>query len=159
MRILQMMWSRYRETNDPTGKSWHWSQMFEPHPFLPFAGVAVAKSFRRIDAPVELKRYFKNENEDPFSLITVEKKDDFTLRHKLILSVLQNLPPGTKVQIHSHTPVHTIAYAKLGFTKIGPIKNPKYPDAHIDLLEATREHILEKITALLYKRAAAHSNP
>jgi hypothetical protein len=100
-------------------------------------------------SPVELKRYFKNDLEDPLGITEVKQKNELKLRHSMLYKAIEALPEGQMVEIHAHTKAHVIAYAKLGFVDSGLIVNPKYPDIEIRLLKATREQALQHIKAIL----------
>ncbi|MGZ3775867.1 MAG: hypothetical protein ACXVCY_19240 [Pseudobdellovibrionaceae bacterium] len=157
MLIIEMNWQEYKSTHN-TLDSWRSTQMFGSNIFWPFAGVAIAKPTNNSKGSVELKRYFKNDIEDPFEILNISKKDDYTLRQELLLHALEELPPNTVIQIHSHTKVHTLAYQRLGFNSTSQIQNPKYPNATIDLLEANKEEVIKKIKILLQQRQAERLN-
>lgn len=133
-------------------------------PFLPLAGIAQAKSLysaltpeawananiKPIKYPVELKRYFKNDIEDPLNLLNLSKKaDDFIIRHKMLYQTIEAMPPETPLEIHAHSILHVRAYSKLGFKNVGLIKSEKFKDTEIHLLKATREEALENIKRIL----------
>lgn len=120
-------------------------------PFLPFAGVSWAKDILDTNAPAELKRYFKNDIEDPLDLASTTDKNEFSLRHKMLYRVIESLPEKSSIEIHAHSMVHVKAYAKLGFKKSGIIENKKYPGIKIYLLKAQREEALDKISTILNK--------
>jgi hypothetical protein len=132
--------------------------------FLPLTGMAQAKSIYSgitpeayalmgttpIKYPVELKRYFKNDIEDPFNLLDIKAKtDDFIIRHKMIYKVIENLPSETPLEIHAHSILHVRAYSKFGFKDTGRINSEKYKNVDIHLLKASRETVMEKIKTIL----------
>lgn len=118
-------------------------------PLMPIAGVSVAFSIADTNTPVELKRYFKHEPEDPLNFADVKQKNEFKLRHLMLYRIIEELPAGKVIEIHAHTKAHIIAYAKLGFIDAGLITNLKYPDIKIHLLKATREQALLHIKSIL----------
>lgn len=135
-------------------------------PFMPMAGIAQAvhswfsvtpemyKHFglTPVKHPVELKRYFKNEMEDPLNLLSLDpRKDEFLIRNKMIYKTVERLPVGTALEIHAHTDHHVDAYAKWGFVNSGLIKSEKFKDAKVHLLEASREEMLLKLKAIIDK--------
>lgn len=149
--ILTEKIDRYHAAADPQSKNAILNEIAQPtEAFLPMAGMVLAKPFLTGTKAVELKRYFKNDLEDPFHILGVQtKKNDFVVRHQMIYDVVKSLPPGTSLEIHAHTKVHIIAYLKLGFTKGETIANEKFPDATVTLLKAQREDVLEKIKTIL----------
>lgn len=118
-------------------------------PLLPFAGLFIATDMFRENTPSELKRYFSNKDEDPLNLADPASKDEFILRHRMIYRAVEHMPKGAPLEIHAHTLVHARAYKKLGFKQSKIIRNEKYPEVQIYLLEAKREDVLEKIDSLL----------
>lgn len=135
-------------------------------PFLPLAGMAEAQSYlvymrpkvknavglSMDKTPVELKRYFKNDLEDPLGLLNLDpSKNEFLIRNRMIYKMIEKLPEGTPLEIHAHTAYHVKAYAKWGFVDVGLIKSEKFKDTEVHLLTATREEMLLKIKAIIDK--------
>ena len=150
LRILQQIWNHNVEPNTTgSAKNFSFTDLVSYHPVFPLAGLITSGHRQNSQYVVELKRYFKNDDEDPFELTEISKKDDFLLRHRLILSAVENLEANSILQIHSHTRVHTATYRKLGFSVTQEITNPKFPAEKIDLLESTREKVIEKIRAII----------
>jgi hypothetical protein len=118
-------------------------------PLYPVAGVALSSSKKNPTAPIEIKRYFKNEFEDPLGMVGVSEKNDFRDRHEMLYEVFKALPAGQALEIHAHSVVHARAYIKLGFKKTEVLENPLYPGVAVYLLKATREEVMEKIQAIL----------
>ena len=140
--------------NDPT------------EPFMPMAGMAQAKhawikvtpeayalmGLKPVKYPVELKRYFKNDMEDPLGLLNINtKENEFLIRNKMIYKIIEKLPEGTPLEIHAHTSDHVTAYAKWGFVDVGLIESEKFKDMKVHLLTASREEMLLKIKAIIDK--------
>lgn len=165
MKLLNDIMSQYSNATTAESKRIVLNQLYQARtPFLPMAGMAQAKSYlsnwpqsyfesfglKKPSYPIELKRYFANEFEDPLNLVpTKSTKNEFLIRHKMILRTIEQFPEGQKLEIHSHTPLHTRAYAKLGFIDQGVIKAEKFSDGYLHLLTATREAVIEKIRSIL----------
>ncbi|MFN3454225.1 MAG: hypothetical protein ACK41T_04640 [Pseudobdellovibrio sp.] len=119
--------------------------------FLPLAGLVLTEHYLNKNAPSEFKRYFKNEFEDPFNLLSLKKKNDHILRMKLIKTIVESKSNKKIFEIHAHTETHVQQYLKLGFEVISEIKNPKFPGAKVYLLQAKKNQIIPKINSILGK--------
>lgn len=152
LHILQHWIELYEMEKEPKAKQEILDRISQPEdPFLPFSGVVASVSFLDPQAPVELKRYFKNDLEDPLGLIQPKEKNDFVQRHLMLAKTIEMLPGKTVLEIHAHSLVHARAYLKLGFKKESIIENPKYPGVQVHLLKGVREEVLEKIKLILNK--------
>lgn len=150
LRVLESQVNDYKAAQDAKTQKDLLSDLAQPtDPYLPLSGVSVTYSMIDATKPMEIKRYFKNDHEDPLSLMQLQDKNEFQVRHKMIYKMIESLPPGQELEIHAHTLVHARAYLKLGFHKAGTITNPQYPGVEIHLLKATREEALEKIALIL----------
>lgn len=146
LRFLQKIWNQLVDFNDKSALI----ELFSADPtVLPFAGVTTVRSKDSYGDFFEIKRYWKNQIEDPYNILELSTKNDFILRHKLIYSVIYDLPAQSRLRIRSHSSVHTKAYRRLGFIKTKAFIDEQYPDVHVDLLESTRELALEKISKVL----------
>ncbi len=146
VRQLEKIWSQYLVNQDRSA----FGELFQTNlAVLPFAGVTTVQSKDAQGEYYELKRYWKNAFEDPYDLLTIQNKNDFVLRHKLLESIIYELPPQSRLKIKSHTIIHTKAYGRLGFSKTNALIDKNYPDVQVDLLETTREIALEKIAKIL----------
>lgn len=150
LRILEAKVDTYKSEKDPKRASDLLEEISQPNdPFLPMAGVAVSYNILNPRLPVEIKRYFKNDFEDPLNLINVSKKSEFLVRHQMIHRMISDLPPSQEIEIHAHSLVHARAYLKLGFRRSGTIANPQYPGVVVHLLKGQREEVLSKIESIL----------
>lgn len=160
--ILTSLIEQYKKTSDKDEQQKILIEIQKKkEPFLPMTGMAQAKHFFSLGLasasglnhyPVELKRYFKNDLEDPLDLLNVDPKtDDFVIRHRMIYRTVEKLPVGTPLEIHAHSILHVRAYAKLGFKDTGLIDSEKFKESDIHLLKATREQVLDKIQTILDK--------
>lgn len=149
LKVIAKVIEEYEAASGATAKAQALLRLQTEMPLMPIGGVTVASEIVNPNAPVELKRYFKNEIEDPLGLADVKPKDEFKLRHSMLYKAIERLPIGQQVEIHAHTRAHVIAYAKLGFVDAGRIINPKYPEVEVRLLKATREEALAHIKAIL----------
>jgi|GEM_PF-5108252 hypothetical protein len=144
IRQVQENSPRLKATQDATEKI---INVMEP--LYPVAGVALSVSRKDPSAPVEIKRYFKNDYEDPLGLVSLLEKNDFRDRHEMLYETFKALPAGQKLEIHAHSIVHARAYMKLGFERISITENPLYPGVQVHELRGTREQVLEKIGSIL----------
>jgi hypothetical protein len=149
--------TEYETTNGPEEKKkvlYKFSDQRDP--FHPLTGVALIDGqFLPARPPVELKRYFRNDDEDPLGLSGTLKKDSAVVRLRLLLQVIGGLPANTRLEIHAHSPEHVKLYKKFGFNNSGPFTNSLYPNAKIYLLTSTREVALTAIGEILKKHEAA----
>jgi hypothetical protein len=118
-------------------------------PLYPMAGVALMSDRKNPGSPIEIKRYFKNDYEDPLGLVGVSEKNEFRARHEMLYEIFNALPAGQPLEIHAHSIVHARAYMKLGFKRTEIMENPLYPGVQVHLLKATREEAMEKIAAVI----------
>jgi len=118
-------------------------------PFLPFSGIVTTEWVVPDHQPVELKRYFSNELEDPLNFTQPSKKNTFKLRHNMLFKVIEELPFQTIVEVHAHTILHKKAYLRLGFKELRVETNSFYPGATISVLRGQREEILSTLSILL----------
>ena len=152
LRILEAQVIAYRSETDPQISKELLNEISQPNlPLLPLAGVALAHHMINQSAPVEIKRYFKNDFQDPLGLTDVQPKNEFRIRHEMIYKMVENLKPHHEVEIHAHSLLHAKAYTKLGFKVSEQISNPLYPGVVIYLLKGQRETILDKISLILSK--------
>lgn len=152
LKVLEVQIQEYKDATTETERDLALSRLSQPSiPFLPFAGLSASVPILDRTQVIELKRYFKNDLEDPLGLVSISKKDDFILRHRLIYETVQSLPENSLVEIHAHSLVHARAYVKLGFKVESIIINEKYPNIEIRLLQGRRENILQKIKSILDK--------
>ncbi len=150
LRILEAQVIAYRSETDPQIAKELLNEISQPNlPLLPLAGVALAHHMIDQSAPVEIKRYFKNDFQDPLRLTDVKPKNEFRMRHEMIYKMVENLKPHHEVEIHAHSLLHAKAYTKLGFKVSEQISNPLYPGVVIYLLKGQRESILDKISLIL----------
>lgn len=149
LQVIAKVIEDYNSTDDISVKEQVLRRFQVEIPLMPIGGVTVASNIVNPRGPVELKRYFKNEIEDPLNLVDVKSKDEFRLRHAMLYKAIERLSNGQQIEIHAHTKAHVIAYAKLGFVDSGKIVNPKYPEVEVRLLKATREEALAHIKATL----------
>lgn len=149
LQIIAKVINEYESTTDFLKRQNALRKLEIEIPLMPTSGVTVAVKITDPKYPAEIKRYFKNDHEDPLGIMVVKQKNEFKLRHAMISKVIEMLPLEHLVEIHAHTKAHVKAYAKLGFVDTGLINNPKYPDAKIHLLRATREQVLEHIKTIL----------
>ena len=150
LRVLESRVNEYQAAYDPKMQQELLGEIASlMDPYLPLSGVAVTYSLIDRTQPMEIKRYFKNDHQDPLNLMRLQDKNEFQVRHKMIYKMIESLPEGQQLEIHAHTLVHARAYLKLGFHKAGTIMNPQYPGVEIHLLKATREEALAKIAAIL----------
>jgi hypothetical protein len=120
-------------------------------PFLPFSGIVTTEWPFPGAKPVELKRYFSNELEDPLHFTVTSPKNEFKLRHQMLYKVIEEMPPKTTMEVHAHTVAHKRAYTKLGLKVIKEEINPLYPDVTVYVLAGLREDMLEALSAILNK--------
>lgn len=118
-------------------------------PLYPMAGVALSADRKAPGSPIEIKRYFKNDYEDPLGLVGVSDKNEFRARHEMLYEIFKALPAGQPLEIHAHSLVHAKAYMRLGFKRIEVMESHLYPGVQIHLLQATREETMEKIAAVI----------
>ena len=150
LRVLENRVNEYQAAQDSIAQKELLNDLTSPtDPYLPLSGVAVTYSLVNRTLPMEIKRYFKNDHEDPLNLMQLQDKNEFQVRHKMIYKMIESLPEGQQLEIHAHTLVHARAYLKLGFHKAGTMVNPLYPGVEVHLLKATREEALTKIAAIL----------
>jgi hypothetical protein len=150
LRVLETRVNEYTAAKDEKTRRGILENISQPtDPYFPLAGVAITYDMRAPSRPMEIKRYFKNDHEDPMQLMDLQDKNEFLIRHKMIYKIIEGLPPEQQLEIHAHTPIHARAYLKLGFHRAEIIENPKYPGVQVQLLKATREEALAKIGAIL----------
>lgn len=149
LKVIAKVIEEYEAASGADAKAQALRRLQIEMPLMPIGGVTVVSKIVNPNAPVELKRYFKSEIEDPLGLADVKPKDEFKLRHAMLYKAIERLPIGQQVEIHAHTRAHVIAYAKLGFVDTGRIVNPKYPEVEVRLLKANREVALAHIKAIL----------
>lgn len=143
-RILEQTSSRTKANHNAT-----WRMLDGTEALYPMASVALSSDRKNPGASIEIKRYFKNEYEDPLNLTPLIEKNDFRDRHEMLYEVFKGLPPGQPLEIHAHSIVHARAYMKLGFNRTEIRENPLYPGVQVHVLKSTREQALEKIGAVL----------
>ena len=150
LRILEAQVIAYRNETDPLIAKELLNEISQPHtPLLPLAGVALSHHMINQSAPVEIKRYFKNDSQDPLGLTEVLPKNEFRIRHEMIYKTVESLQPHHEVEIHAHSLLHAKAYTKLGFKVSEQISNPLYPGVTVYLLKGQRESVLDKISLIL----------
>lgn len=159
LRILHSIWQRANINNFELQKDVIAELFDDKIVALPFAGIALVHSKNDSGIFVELKRYWKNNLEDPYGLLSITEKNDFILRHKLLYSVIIDLPHNTNLQIKSHSLAHTRAYKRLGFTKLKTYTDERYPDNPVDLLVSTRENTLTSIIKILSDLKEVDASP
>jgi hypothetical protein len=118
-------------------------------PLYPMAGVALMSDRKAPGSAIEIKRYFKNDYEDPLGLVGVSDKNEFRARHEMLYEIFNALPVRQPLEIHAHSLVHAKAYMRLGFKRTEIMENPLYPGVQIHLLKATREEAMEKIASVI----------
>jgi hypothetical protein len=128
-------------------------RLFKPElPLFPLAGVATVRTGKTY----EIKRYFKNDVEDPFEFLRLQPKNEFRLRYELLLSVARELPEKGVLEIRSHTRVHTLAYRRLGFKVVKTFEEANYPGIQVDLLQGDKQDVVSKIEAILDNQKSGH---
>jgi hypothetical protein len=118
-------------------------------PFQPFSGVVTTEFILPTDRPTEIKRYFKNDFEDPIEFLALPAKPEYELRLQMLSQVIGGLRPENELEIHAHSVVHLRAYLKLGFHIFSEMENPLYPGVKVYVLRGEKSGVLEKIKKAL----------
>ncbi len=150
LQILQVRYDEYQKADSDESRQKVIDSVNQRNdPFLPFTGVVTTEFLVPNEKPIELKRYFRNQYEDPLGFAEVLPKDDLQLRRRMLYRVIQNLPAGSELEIHAHTALHKRAYLQLGFHVSGETENPLYPGVKVYILRAKREECLIKNKSLV----------